>query len=82
MCSSRTREKYRLSLKRPPFHGGRAGRRRAAQAGDPEAAAAFHLGLLNRGVFVAPRGTIAVSTVTDEQDVGAFAGAAREFFAR
>jgi glutamate-1-semialdehyde 2,1-aminomutase len=52
-----------------------------AQAGDAEAAAAFHLGLLNRGIFAAPRGTIAVSTVTGEPDVRDFVAAARELFA-
>jgi glutamate-1-semialdehyde aminotransferase len=40
-----------------------------AQSSDPVATAAFHLGLLNRGVFIAPRGMIALSTVTEEKDV-------------
>jgi glutamate-1-semialdehyde 2,1-aminomutase len=53
----------------------------SAQAADPVAAAAFHLGLLNRGVFIAPRGMIALSTVTEKQDVETAVGAAADLFA-
>ena len=53
----------------------------SVQGGDPLAAAAFHLGLLNRGVFVAPRGMLAVSTVTEEEDVDKVVDAAAELFA-
>jgi glutamate-1-semialdehyde aminotransferase len=34
-----------------------------------ETAALLHLALLNRGVFIAPRGIIALSTVTTETDI-------------
>jgi glutamate-1-semialdehyde 2,1-aminomutase len=40
-----------------------------AAAVDPVAAAAFHLGLLNRGIFIATRGLFALSAVTDERHV-------------
>jgi glutamate-1-semialdehyde 2,1-aminomutase len=53
----------------------------SVQGGDPLAAAAFHLGLLNQGVFVAPRGMLAVSTVTEEEDVDKVVDAAAELFA-
>jgi glutamate-1-semialdehyde 2,1-aminomutase len=53
----------------------------SAQASDPTAAAAFHLGLLNRGIFVAPRGMFALSIVTEESDVERAVGAAAEVFA-
>ena len=52
-----------------------------AAGADPEAAAAFHIGLLNRGIFIAPRGLMATSTVTEEQDVSDAVEAARELFA-
>ena len=52
-----------------------------AGGADPEAAAAFHIGLLNRGIFIAPRGLMATSTVTEEQDVADAVEAARELFA-
>jgi glutamate-1-semialdehyde 2,1-aminomutase len=48
---------------------------------DPDAAAAFHIGLLNRGMFIAPRGLMATSTVAEEQDVKDLVAAARELFA-
>jgi glutamate-1-semialdehyde 2,1-aminomutase len=50
-------------------------------AADPDAAAAFHLGLLNRGIFIAPRGLMATSTVAEEQDVADVVAAARGLFA-
>jgi glutamate-1-semialdehyde 2,1-aminomutase len=53
----------------------------AAQAADAVATAAFHLGLLNRGVFIAPRGMIALATITEEGDVQRFVDAAGELFA-
>ena len=52
----------------------------AAQAADAVATAAFHLGLMNRGVFIAPRGMIALATVTEESDVERFVDAAAEIF--
>ena len=51
-----------------------------AQRSDPVATAAFHLGLMNRGVFVAPRGMLALSTVTEEQDVEKVIDAATDLF--
>jgi glutamate-1-semialdehyde 2,1-aminomutase len=51
-----------------------------AAGADPDSAAAFHLGLLNRGVFIAPRGLFALSTVTEEADVRDAVAAARELF--
>jgi glutamate-1-semialdehyde 2,1-aminomutase len=53
----------------------------AAQAADAVATAAFHLGLLNRGVFIAPRGMVALATVTEEGDIQLFVDAAAELFA-
>jgi glutamate-1-semialdehyde 2,1-aminomutase len=53
----------------------------AAQRADQTAAAAYHLGLLNRGVFVAPRGMMAVSIVTEEGDVAKVVDASAEIFA-
>jgi glutamate-1-semialdehyde 2,1-aminomutase len=41
----------------------------SAQRIDQTAAAAYHIGLLNRGIFVAPRGMMAVSIVAEESDV-------------
>ena len=52
-----------------------------AGGADPEAAAAFHIGLLNRGIFIAPRGLMATSTVTEERDVSDAVDAACELFA-
>jgi glutamate-1-semialdehyde 2,1-aminomutase len=52
-----------------------------AGSADPEAAAAFHIGLLNRGIFIAPRGLMATSTVTEERDVTDAVAAATELFA-
>jgi glutamate-1-semialdehyde 2,1-aminomutase len=52
-----------------------------AAVNDPEATAAFHLGLLNRGIFIAPRGLLALSTVTEEADVHQLVDAATELFA-
>jgi glutamate-1-semialdehyde 2,1-aminomutase len=53
----------------------------AAQAADAVATAAFHLGLLNRGVFIAPRGMVALATVTEEGDIQRFVDVAAELFA-
>jgi glutamate-1-semialdehyde 2,1-aminomutase len=53
----------------------------AAQRADAEAAAAYHLGLLNRGVFIAARGMWAISVVTEESDVQRFVDASAEIFA-
>ena len=53
----------------------------AAQRADQTAAAAYHLGLLNRGVFIAPRGMMAVSIVTEEGDVARVIDASAEIFA-
>jgi glutamate-1-semialdehyde 2,1-aminomutase len=53
----------------------------AAQRADAAAAAAYHLGLLNRGVFIAPRGMMAVSIVTEEGDVARVVDASAEIFA-
>jgi len=44
------------------------------------APAAYHIGLMNRGVFVAPRGMWAVSAVTTEADVKRFVDASAELF--
>jgi glutamate-1-semialdehyde aminotransferase len=44
------------------------------------AAAAYHLALLNRGVFIAPRGMMAVSIVTEEADVASVVEASAEIF--
>jgi glutamate-1-semialdehyde 2,1-aminomutase len=52
-----------------------------AQRADGAAAAAYHLGLLNRGVFIAPRGMMAVSIVTEEGDVAKVVDASAEIFA-
>ncbi len=54
----------------------------AAQSADPVAVAAYHLGLLNRGVFIAPRGMFAVSAVTEESDVRKVIDASAEIFAK
>jgi glutamate-1-semialdehyde 2,1-aminomutase len=53
----------------------------AAQRADQTAASAYHLGLLNRGVFIAPRGMMAVSIVTEEGDVAKVVDASAEIFA-
>ena len=53
----------------------------AVQRADPDTTAAFHLGLLNRGVFVAPRGLMTVSIVTEEADVERAIDAAADVFA-
>jgi glutamate-1-semialdehyde 2,1-aminomutase len=53
----------------------------AAQRADQTAAAAYHLGLLNRGVFIAPRGMMTVSIVTEEGDVARVIDASAEIFA-
>jgi glutamate-1-semialdehyde 2,1-aminomutase len=52
-----------------------------AQRADETAAAAYHLGLLNRGVFIAPRGMMTVSVVTEEGDVARVIDASAEIFA-
>jgi glutamate-1-semialdehyde 2,1-aminomutase len=52
----------------------------AAQRSDPVAAAAYHLALMNRGVFIANRGMFALSTVTEEADVQKFVDASEEIF--
>jgi glutamate-1-semialdehyde 2,1-aminomutase len=41
----------------------------ALSHGDALAAQAFHLGLLNRGIMIAPRGMFVLSTVTTRRDV-------------
>jgi glutamate-1-semialdehyde 2,1-aminomutase len=51
------------------------------QRADHKAAAAYHLGLLNRGVFIAPRGMMAVSLVTEERDLATVVDASRQIFA-
>jgi glutamate-1-semialdehyde 2,1-aminomutase len=53
----------------------------SAQASDPVAAAVYHLGLLNRGVFIAPRGMMAVAAVADEEDVATIVEASADLFA-
>jgi glutamate-1-semialdehyde 2,1-aminomutase len=53
----------------------------AARPLDPAAAQAFHLGLMNRGIFIAPRGLFAMSTVTSEEAVDAAVSAAHEILA-
>jgi glutamate-1-semialdehyde 2,1-aminomutase len=53
----------------------------SVQSADPVAAAAFHLGLMNRGVFIAPRGMLAVCTMTEEKDVDKLVDAAADLFA-
>jgi glutamate-1-semialdehyde 2,1-aminomutase len=52
----------------------------SAQTSDPTALAAYHIGLMNRGLFVAPRGMWAVSAVTTEADVERFVAASAELF--
>lgn len=52
-----------------------------AASADQIAAHAFHLGLMNRGVFIAPRGLFALSTVTTDEDVERVVTAARDLFA-
>jgi len=53
----------------------------SAQASDKTKAAAYHIGLMNRGMFIAPRGMWAVSAVTTEDDVRRFVEASAELFA-
>jgi glutamate-1-semialdehyde 2,1-aminomutase len=53
----------------------------SAQRSDPVAAAAYHLGLMNRGVFISSRGMFALSAVTGEPDVQKFVDASTELFA-
>jgi glutamate-1-semialdehyde 2,1-aminomutase len=52
----------------------------AAARSDPVAAAAYHLGLMNRGVFTANRGMFALSVVTTEADVQTVVDASGELF--
>ena len=52
-----------------------------AQRADETAGAAYHLGLLNRGIFIAPRGMMTVSIVTEEGDVARVIDASAEIFA-
>ncbi len=52
----------------------------ASLGADADAAAAFHLGLLNRGIFIATRGMFAVSTVTTEAEVERAVAASSELF--
>jgi glutamate-1-semialdehyde 2,1-aminomutase len=47
---------------------------------DPRAAQAFHLGLMNRGIFIAPRGLFALSLASTEDQVDLAVDAAREVF--
>jgi len=53
----------------------------ATQRADQTAAAAYHLGLLNRGIFIAPRGMMATSIVTEASDVDRVVEASTEIFA-
>jgi len=53
----------------------------ATQRADQAAGAAYHLGLLNRGVLIAPRGMMALSIVTEESDVATVVEASQEIFA-
>jgi glutamate-1-semialdehyde 2,1-aminomutase len=53
----------------------------SAQRSDAVAAAAYHLGLLNRGVFIAPRGMMAVAAVADEADVQTVIDGSADLFA-
>jgi glutamate-1-semialdehyde 2,1-aminomutase len=52
----------------------------SAQTSDPTTLAAYHVGLMNRGIFIGPRGMWAVSAVTTEADVNSFIGASAELF--
>lgn len=52
----------------------------SAQTSDSTKAAAYHIGLMNRGIFVAPRGMWAVSAVTTEAQVKRFVDASAELF--
>ena len=52
----------------------------SAQTSDTTALAAYHVGLMNRGIFVAPRGMWAVSAVTTEADVKRFVDASADLF--
>ncbi len=54
---------------------------RGAWSSDTVAAAAFHLGLMNRGFSIAPRGFCAMSTVTTEAEIDGALGAAEELLA-
>ncbi|MGI9657515.1 MAG: aspartate aminotransferase family protein [Gaiellaceae bacterium] len=49
---------------------------------DADAAAAFHLGLMNRGFFVATRGLFAVSLVTTEDEIDRALAVAEELLAK
>jgi glutamate-1-semialdehyde 2,1-aminomutase len=49
----------------------------ALTRGDQAAARVFHLGLLNRGIFIAPRGMYVLATVTTEGDVDSAIDTAR-----
>jgi glutamate-1-semialdehyde 2,1-aminomutase len=53
----------------------------ASQRIDADAAAAYHIGLLNRGLFVAPRGMMTVSLVTTDDHVRRLVDASEEIFA-
>lgn len=52
----------------------------AAATADPVMAQTFHLGLMNRGIFIAPRGLLAIATVTRDEDVDAAVSAADQIF--
>jgi glutamate-1-semialdehyde 2,1-aminomutase len=52
----------------------------AATPVDPVAVQAFHLGLMNRGIVIAPRGLFALSLVTTREDVDRAVGASGELF--
>lgn len=53
----------------------------AAQRSDAAAAAAFHVGLLNRGYFVAPRGMMTLAIVTSDEELAGLVDAAADVFA-
>jgi glutamate-1-semialdehyde 2,1-aminomutase len=59
------------SLLNVHFTGGPVNDADGAWSSDKPSMGAFHLGLLNRGVFVAPRGMLAVSLATTANDVDA-----------
>jgi glutamate-1-semialdehyde 2,1-aminomutase len=54
---------------------------RGSWSGDTVAAAAFHLGLMNRGYSIAPRGFCAMSTVTTEAEIDGALSASEELLA-
>ena len=59
----------------PPTNAG------TSWSADADAAAAFHLGLLNRGFFIATRGLLAASLVTTDEEIDAALIAAEQVLA-